>query len=101
MRLNQAPAPMFTDAAGNYEKARALTPCEYRGQRAVVNVSNKPTGVSADNTRAGLTPTRPRERTQLKLATLLSPRSLGKSRCEADNERSSFRETGPSNLRSH
>jgi hypothetical protein len=33
---------------------------------AVVSLPNKATGVSADNTRAGLTPTHPGTRTQLK-----------------------------------
>jgi hypothetical protein len=58
MRLILAPAPMVTDAAGNNEKARSLTAWR-RQVRAMVSLPNKPTGESADNTRAGLTPTHP------------------------------------------
>ena len=41
MRLALAPAPTFTDAAGNNEKARALSAGEHQGQRAVVNFEFK------------------------------------------------------------
>lgn len=101
MRFSLAPAPRFTDAAGNNEKARALSAGEQQGQRAVVNSEVKPTGASADNTRATLTSTCPRERTVSKLAFLLSPRSLGRSSNGADHEHSAIRETGPSNQRAH
>ena len=37
MRTALAPAPTFTDAAGNNEKARALSAGEHQGQRTVVN----------------------------------------------------------------
>ena len=58
MRLNQAPASTFTDAAGNNEKARALSAGEQQGQRAVVNMF-KADRRECCNTRASLTPTHP------------------------------------------
>jgi len=81
---------MLTDARRNNEKARNLTAWQ-RQVRAVVSIPNKPTGVSADNTRAGLTPTHPGKRTQLKLARSLSLRLPDKSRHRADNEHPTIR----------
>ena len=99
MRLNQAPAPTFTDAAGNNEKGR---PCQ-RGcdrRRPVVSIEFKPTGASAINTRASLTSTHPGERTHEAgkhiVASFTRQRKNG-----ADNEHSAFRQTSPSNQRTH
>lgn len=99
MRLNQAPAFMFTDAAGNNEKSR---PCQ-RGcdrRRLMVNTEFKPTGASAINTRASLTSTHPRERTHEAgkhiVASFTRQRKNG-----ADNEHSAIRETGTDNRRSN
>ena len=97
MRLNQAPAPTFTDAAGNNKKAPALTAWLRQARGAVVNIEFKPTGASAINTRASLTPTYPSDRTQSKLAFLLLLRSLVRARHGADNERSAIEQTDPSN----
>ncbi len=63
MRINQAPASTFTDVRGRYEKAPALIAWLHQARGAVVNFEFKPTGASADNTRASLTSTHPRERT--------------------------------------
>ena len=52
MRTALAPAPTFTDAAGNNEKTPALIAWLHQARGAVVN-SLKPTGVSVDSTRAG------------------------------------------------
>jgi hypothetical protein len=90
MRLSLAPASMLTDEVrGSNKKAR---PCLRDGnrERAVVSLSDKATGESASNTRAGLTPTYPGKRTQLKLACPLSPRLPGRSRHGAGDEHSSF-----------
>ena len=95
MRLYLAPTSALTDARGHNERP-ALTAWQ-RQVRAVVSIPNKPTGVSADNTRAGLTPTHPGKRTQLKLARSLSLRLPDKSRHRADNEHPTIRETGSSN----
>ena len=96
MRLNQAPAPTFTDAAGNNEKAPALTAWLRQARGTVVNSGFKPTGASADNTRASLTPTHPRERTHEAgkhiVASFARQRKNG-----ADNEHSAYRKTDPSN----
>lgn len=100
MRLAQAPAPMFTDAAGNYEKARALSAGEHQGQRAVVNTSNA-TGVSAQTPAPVITPTHPCDRTQSKLAASLSSRSLGKASNGAGNEHNVCTETDSDNRGSH
>src|SRR5260370_8612684 len=96
MRTALAPASTFTDAAGSNEEARAVIAWLDQGQGAMVN-SLKPTGASADNTRASLTSTCPRERTASKLAFLLSPRSLGRSTCGADNEHSLCRKADSNN----
>jgi hypothetical protein len=69
-------------------KARALHVEEQQGQRAVVSIPQKPTGVSAINTRAGLTSTYPGEQTRQSWQALLSLRSPGQSITGADNERS-------------
>jgi len=78
LRLRLALASTLTDARGHNEKARNPTTWQ-RQVRAVVSQSNKATGVSADNTRAGLTPTHPGKRTQLKLAKPLSLRRPARS----------------------
>ena len=101
MRLSLASTSALTDARGHNKKARALSALRQQGQRAVVSYWLKPTGARADNTRARLTPTHPSDRTQSKLAFLLSPRSLGRSSNGADNEHSAIRETGPSNQPAH
>jgi len=96
MRLNRAPAPTFTDAAGNNEKSR---PCQ-RGcdrRRLVVNTELKPTGASAINTRASLTPTQSGLSDALKLASSLSLGPPIKASNGADNEHSACRKTDPSN----
>lgn len=86
----------LTDVVGRQtNKARSLT-AWLRQVRAVVGLPDKPTGVGADNTRAGLTSTHPGTRTQLKLTGLLSLRSPGKSRHGADNERSPIRQADSS-----
>ncbi len=86
MRLAQAPAPTFTDAASNYKKARALFAGEQQGQRAVVNLEFKPTGASAINTRASLTPTHPGLADAPKLASSLSLGPPVKASNGTDNE---------------
>src|ERR1019366_3446609 len=91
MRLNQAPAPTFTDAAGNNEKARARSAGEHQGQRAVVN-SLKPTGVSGCTLAPVTSPTHPVS-DAAKLASTLSRRSPVKASNGADNEHSAIRET--------
>jgi hypothetical protein len=53
-RRVEAAALPFTDVVGlQTNKARALIAGEHQATRAVVNLSDKATGVSADNTRAG------------------------------------------------
>lgn len=98
MRTALASAPTFTDAAGNNEKARALSAWLRQGQRAVVNFGFKPTGASADNTRASLTPTHPRERTHEAgkhiVASFTRQRKNG-----ADNEHSAYRKTDTNHRR--
>ena len=86
MRPALAPTSAFTDARG-HNKRPALTAWQ-RQARAVVNLPNKPTGVGADNIRAGLTPTHPGKRTQLKLASSLSPRPPDRSRFRVGDEHS-------------
>jgi hypothetical protein len=76
MRLNQAPASTFTDVRGRYEKAPALTAWLRQAQGAVVNSEFKPTGASAINTRASLTPTHPGKRTRPSWQISLSPRLI-------------------------
>jgi hypothetical protein len=87
MRLTLAPASKFADEVrGSNKKARPyLRGCDR--VRAMANL-NKPTGVSATNTRAGLTPTHPGKRTQLKLARSLSLRPPDRSRRGASDEHS-------------
>ncbi len=68
MRLSVAPTSTFTDAAGNNEKARALSAGEQQGQRAVVNFEFKPTGVSGCTLAPVTSPTHPSYRTASKLA---------------------------------
>jgi hypothetical protein len=88
----EAAVLLFTDAVGlQTKKARPLTAWR-RQVRAVVSQSEKPTGVSADNTRAGLTSTRRGERTTSKLAKSLSLRSPVKSRHGAGDERPTIRQ---------
>jgi hypothetical protein len=95
MRLSLAPASMLTDEVrGSNKKARSLSAWLRQANRAVVSLLDKATGESAVNTRAGLTPTHPGKRTQLKLAFPLSPRCPVRSRHGADNEHSSLRPTG-------
>ena len=95
MRLLLAPASMLTDEVrGSNEKARSLSAWLRQAIRAVVSLRYKATGESADNTRAGLTPTYPGKRTQLKLTSPLSPRLPSRSRHGADNEHSSLRSAG-------
>jgi hypothetical protein len=96
MRLRLALASKLADARCNNEKARALIAGEHQATRAVVSVLDKATGVSAANTRAGLTPTHPGKRTQLKLARSLSLRRPVRS-IGVGNERPTIRETSPSN----
>jgi len=98
-RRAEAVTSKFTDVIGpQTNKARALSAGEQQGQRAVVN-SLKPTGASAINTRASLTPTYPSDRTQSKLAFLLLLHSLGRARHGANNERSTASETSPGHQR--
>jgi hypothetical protein len=101
VRLPLARASTFTDAAGNNEKARSLSAWLRQAIRAVVSLPKKPTGVSACNTRAGLTPTHPGKRTTSKLAFLLSLPSPGNSRPGADNERYISRNSNPNHLRTN
>jgi hypothetical protein len=92
-RRVEAVMSTFTDMIGlQTNKARALSAGEQQGQRAVVN-SLKPTGVSVEAPAPVTSSTHPSDRTQSKLAFLLSPRSLGKASNGADNEHSAFRET--------
>jgi hypothetical protein len=88
MRLSLAPASMFTDEVrGSNKKARALSAGEHQGQRAVVSLSDKATGVSALTPAPVFTSTHPGKRTTSKLARSLSPRWPGRSTHEAGNER--------------
>jgi hypothetical protein len=96
MRLKLALASVLADARCNNEKARSLFAGEQQAIRAMVSTLNKPTGVSATNTYAGLTSTRRGERTTSKLARSLSLRSPVKSRHGAGDERPTIRETSPS-----
>ena len=82
-------------------KARALHVGEHQGQRAVVSIAQKPTGVSVDRTRASLTSTHPGKRTQSKMAIPLSPRLPDRARYGADNECYESRNPSPNHLRSH
>ncbi len=93
VRLSLAPTSALTDARGHNEKARNLTAWQ-RQVRAVVSLPNKPTGVSASNTCAGLTPTHPGQRTRQSWQVLLSLRPPGTSSHGADNERHIIREAG-------
>jgi hypothetical protein len=88
MRLQLAPTTALTVARGHNKKAHRSSLAAER--QAMVSPSDKATGESADNTRAGLTPTYPGKRTQLKLATTLSSRLPSRSRHGADDEHSSF-----------
>ena len=79
MRTALAHAPTFTDAMGNNEKARALFAGEQQGQRAVVNM------IKADRREWFKHPRqsrlqRIRVNGHMKLASSLSPRSLGNAR---------------------
>ena len=75
IRIVEAATISLTDVVGlQKNKARHLTAWQ-RQVRAVVSLSHKPTGVGADNTRAGLTSTRCGERTTSKLARSWSLRS--------------------------
>ena len=102
MRLSLAPASMFTDEVrGSNKKARALSAGEHQGQRAVVSLSDKATGVSAltpapvfHSNVSGLTDTS-------KQANSLSLRWPGRSRHGADNERPTFRDSGSNNRGSY
>lgn len=100
MRLNQAPASTFTDAAGNNEKARALSAGEQQGQRAVVN-SLKPTGVSACNTRADHISNASGLTDAAKLASTLSRRFPVKASNGADNEHNVSTKADSDNRGSH
>jgi len=94
-RITLAPSSALTDARG--QKSKGPFPVGLAAQeRAMVSQSEKPTGVSVDSTRAGLTPTHPGKRTHLKLAKSLSLRSPFKSRHGAGDERPTIRETSPS-----
>jgi hypothetical protein len=96
MRFLVAPASTFTDAAGNNEKARALSAGEQQGQRAVVN-SLKPTGVSVCRTHAGHVSNASGVSGHAKAGKSLSRRSPVKASNGADNEHSAYRKTDPSN----
>jgi hypothetical protein len=87
MRLTLASASMLTDAGCHNEKARSLSAWLRQAIRAVVNVPNKPTGVSALTPAPLFTSTHPGKRTTSKLAKSLSPRWPGRSTYGADNER--------------
>jgi hypothetical protein len=91
---------MFTDAAGNNEKAR---PCLFGSdrRRAVVSTEFKPTGASADNTRASLTSTQSGLSDALKLASSLSLGPPINASNGADNEHNVSTETDSDNRRSH
>ena len=99
MRITLAPTSALTDARGHNVKGR---PCQ-RGcdrRRPVVSYWLKPTGASADNTRASLTPTHPGERTHEAGKHIVT--SFTRQRKNgADDEHSAYRETGPSNQRTH
>jgi hypothetical protein len=95
-----APTSALTDARGHNKKARNLTAWQ-RQVRAVVSLPNKPTGVGADNTRAGLTSTHPGKRTRQSWQRSLSLCAPGKSRHGADNERSPIRDSGPRDRGAH
>ena len=90
-RRDLAPTSTFTDAAGNNEKARALSAGEQQGQRAVVNLEFKPTGGRVGALPPVFTPTQSGLSDAPKLASSLSRRSPVKARYGADDEHSAFR----------
>src|ERR1700678_2466754 len=100
MRLLLAPAPAFTDAAGNNEKARALSAGEHQGQRAVVN-SLKPTGVSVEALAPVTSPTQSGLSDALKLASSLSLGPPIKASNGADNEHNVSTKADSDNRGSH
>jgi hypothetical protein len=96
-RRVEAVMSKFTDMIGpQTNKARALSAGEQQGQRAVVNTL-KPTGVSADNTRAGHVSNASGLADAAKLASSLSRRSPVKARYGADNEYSLVRKADSDN----
>ncbi len=99
MRLLLAPTSALTDARGHNERP-ALTAWQ-RQARAVVSLPDKPTGVGADNTRAGLTSTHPGKRTRQSCQRSLSLCAPGKSRHGADNEHPTVRDSGSRNRSSY
>ncbi len=100
MRTALAPAPTFTDAAGNNEKAPALIAWLHQARGAVVNLEFKPTGEGVSALPPVTSPTHPRERTHEAgkhiVASFTRQRKNG-----ADNEHSAFRETDTDNRRSY
>jgi len=88
VRLNEAPAPTLTDAAGHNEKGRPDSVAASGATRG--ELPKKPTGASADDTRASLTPTHPGLADTSKVALSLSPRTRSKARHGADNEHHTF-----------
>src|SRR5260370_32607729 len=94
MSLTLAPASMLADEVrGSNKKARSLSAWVRQAIRAV-SLSDKATGVSAANTRAGHHFNASVWADTSKLAYPLSSRSRGRSRHVADNEHSPFRPTG-------
>ena len=100
MRTALAHTPTFTDAAGNNEKARALSAGVQQGQRAVVN-SLKPTGVSVEALAPVTSPTQSGSSDALKLASSLSRGAPIKASNGADNEHNVSTKADSDNRGSH
>jgi hypothetical protein len=94
MRLTLAPTSALTDARGHNEKARSLSAWLRQAIRAVVSLSDKPTGESVVGPAPVFTSTHPVTRTASKLARSLSLRRPSRSRHGATNEHSSLRSAG-------
>ena len=101
-RRVEAVMSKFTDMIGpQTNKAPALTAWLRQARGAVVNDGFKPTGASADNTRASHVSNASGWRTQSKLAFPLSPRSPDRASNGADNEHNVSTKTGSDNRGSH
>jgi hypothetical protein len=98
-RRVEAAMLMLTGVVGRQtNKARALTPREYRGQRAVVSAISKPTGVGVISTRAGHVFNASGLADTEKLAFLLSLRPPGDARYGVGNDHVSGKPS-PNHLR--
>ena len=100
MRFLLAPAPTFTDAAGNNEKAPALIAWLHQARGTVVN-SLKPTGVSVEALAPVTSPTQSGLSDAPKLASSLSLDSPINASNGADNEHNVSTKADSDNRGSH